>query len=675
MDFSSSIRPDIQVPVWKGSTSSFQPGGEIEKSFDGDMKTMYHSNWNNKGENYFPITLTYQFKDADKIDYLVYYPRQTGYNGHFKEVEVQYTTKENTNFTKFGDFDFKGNGSPSRVSFNGGLINPTSIRFIVKSGAGDGQGFASCAQMQFYCYSQQDKDFEIFKDPLLTQLRDDVTRQTIESCTNPLARYLGEHLLDGTYSTKYRVNSFKPIYSPSRLGQILHIGNGYSRYQHVTGIVFDPGTHIVLVHGLKSGSSVGLRVAKLYAPDQEKSNQWGLQCETISLGEGFNVIQKVDNWSGLVYVDYYFDDPSKENEIQIHFFNAKVNGYFDLTKQDTNSDWDNFLNDAIYPIIDAVGHFSHLAYPVDALKKFASGKGVDLVTVYDELVSKQHEIIGLKKYKKVPQNKIFARVNYAYYMFRDGDGVAFKYDTMKRVADPLNMRNKDEDACWGFSHEVGHVHQLAPYLSWGGLGETSNNICSRYCTQSFGYKNRLLSAFSMSIEKLRGNKMAGEKSQIREKGEMTDTKIYSIEENEDFALSYLEVDVFERLVPFWRLHCYFVKNGYPDFYPDLFEVMRSAESRHPELASLNRNENVVPFQLNFIKEASLLSHLNLYPYFEAYGFFRLLTLKYDDYATFTYKMTREMRDRFRDELDALVADGTLKKLSQKEVDEMVNADE
>lgn len=115
MDFSSSIRPDIQVPVWKGSTSSFQPGGEIEKSFDGDMKTMYHSNWNNKGENYFPITLTYQFKDADKIDYLVYYPRQTGYNGHFKEVEIQYTTKENTNFTKFGDFDFKGNGSPSRV--------------------------------------------------------------------------------------------------------------------------------------------------------------------------------------------------------------------------------------------------------------------------------------------------------------------------------------------------------------------------------------------------------------------------------------------------------------------------------------------------------------------------------------------------------------------------------
>lgn len=674
MDFSSYIHPDIQIPVCKGDASSFQPGGEIYKSYDGDMKTMYHSNWNNRGANYFPITLTYEFEDADKIDYLIYYPRQTGYNGHFKEVEIQYTTKENSNFSKFGEFDFKGSGSSRRITFPNGLINPTAIRFIVKSGAGDGQGFAACAQMQFFCYAQQDKEFEIFKDPLLTQLRDDITQETIDSCKNQLVKYLGQQILKGTYSTKYRLNSFKPIYSPDRLGQILHIGNGYSRYQHVTGIVFDPGTHIVIVNGLKSGSSVGLRVAKLYAPEQEAANDWSLHNESISLCEGINVVKKSDDWSGLVYIDYYFDHPEAENEIQIHFLNAKVNGYFD-SKSDTNTDWNHLLKNAVYPIIDAVGSCIHLAYPVSSLLKFAPDQGIELVSVYETLVSKQHEIIGLKKYNRVPENKIFARVNYGYYMFRDGDGVAFKYDTMNRVANPENLRHKDEDACWGFSHEVGHVHQLRPYFSWGGLGETSNNVCSRFCTQFFGYKNRLIPSFESALKKFINNELSGTQSKEREKGEMNDTKIYSTSENPDLALSYLEVEVFERLVPFWRLQCYFVKNGYVDFYPDLYERLRTTEERNPELAKLDRNENVVPFQFNFIKEASLLSKLNLYPYFEVYGFFRLLSLKFDDYGTFNYKLTKEMRDEFKNELDQLVKNGKLREMTKQEIDEMVNVNE
>lgn len=674
MDFSSSIHPDVQIPVWKGNASSFQPGGEIFKSYDGNLETMYHSNWNNKGENYFPITLTYEFQDANNIDYLIYYPRQTGYNGHFKEVEIQYTTKENPTFTKFGDYDFKGSGSSRRITFPGGLKNPTAIRFIVKSGAGDGQGFASCAQMVFFCYSTQDKEFEIFKDPLLTQLRDDITLEKIQSCKNKLVRYLGENILNGKYSTKYRLSTFKPVYSPDRLGQILHIGNGYSRYQHVTGIVFDPGTHIVIVKGLKSGSNVGLRIAHLYAPEQEAKNDWGLHSESISLSEGINVVKKSDAFSGLVYVDYFFDHPENENDIQIHFLNAKVNGYFDSNIND-NKDWDFLLQNAVYPIIDAVGSSVQLAYPVSDLKKFAPGKGLELVSIYDTLVSKQHEIIGLKKYNRVPKNKIFARVNYGYYMFRDGDGVAFKYDTMNRVANPENLRHNDEDACWGFSHEVGHVHQLKPYLSWGGLGETSNNICSRYCTQSFGYKNRLIKAFDSVIKKFVKNEAAGQTSKEREKGEMEDKIIHSNEENPDKALSYLEVDVFERLVPFWRLQCYFVKHDYPDFYPDLYEKMRTTEDRHPEMKSLNQNENVVPFQLNFIKEASLLAKMNLYPYFEVYGFFRLLTLTFGDYGTFTYKMTKEMRDAFKNEMDELVNKGLIRQMTKEEVDEMVNVDE
>lgn len=44
------------------------------------------------------------------MDYLIYYPRSTGYNGHFKEVEIQYS-EDGSVFTKLLDKDFDGFGN------------------------------------------------------------------------------------------------------------------------------------------------------------------------------------------------------------------------------------------------------------------------------------------------------------------------------------------------------------------------------------------------------------------------------------------------------------------------------------------------------------------------------------------------------------------------------------
>ena len=60
-----NLADDEQIKVVSGQASSFQPsGGEIERSFDGDMGTLYHSNWTNTGKDYFPITLTYHFAEV-----------------------------------------------------------------------------------------------------------------------------------------------------------------------------------------------------------------------------------------------------------------------------------------------------------------------------------------------------------------------------------------------------------------------------------------------------------------------------------------------------------------------------------------------------------------------------------------------------------------------------------
>lgn len=513
----------------------------------------------------------------------------------------------------------------------------------------------------------------LFSDPLCTKLKKRTSKRMIQKCGCEEFTNLGMSIYNKQYDIKFRVNSFKPLYSPSALGKMLHIGNGYSTFQHLTGIVLKPGKHIIIVDGLKEGSKLGVKVAELYAPNQGNKD-WSLHSERFELGNGINVFEKTSGWTGLAYMDYYFDNPENENEIKVHFVTGEVNGYFDASVN-TNAEWDEMLSKAVYPVFDATGCNIHLAYPVEDLKRYAAGKGKELINVYEDLVSKQHEIIGWKKYGLVPDNKIFARVNYGYYMFRDGNGVAFKYDTMRRVANPDHMRNKDEDACWGFSHEVGHVHQLKTYLSWGGLGETSNNICTRYCTQAFGYKNRLGKYFD-KVEKdfLEGVRF-GSASKARIKGGMNDSIIASVNENPDYALSYLETDNFERLVPFWKLQCYFVKNGYADFYPDLYEKMRNSEKEYPELKNLDRHKNVVPFQLNFIRGASIVSGKNLYPYFEAFGFFRLLNLTYGDYGTYSYIMTDEMRTKFKNEMKELESKGVIKPLTSDELKSMLYARE
>lgn len=520
----------------------------------------------------------------------------------------------------------------------------------------------------------QSEGSRLFSDKLFTKLRRGVTKRKISECKIPEMRSLASSIREGKYEMRFRVNSFKPLYTPETLGRMLHIGNGYSRFQQVTGIVIAPGKSVIIVDGLKDGTPLHLKVADLYAPEQGTAD-WSLHTESYELHNGVNIINKTSEQSGLAYIDYYFDEPKKENEIKVHFVNAAVNGYFDISS-DSDSEWDRLLSKAVYPVFDAVGRHVHLAYPVDDFRKYASGKGRELLSAYDDIVANQYAILGWTKYGHIPDNKIFARVNYSYYMFRDGNGVAFKYDTMNRVADPDKVRHTDEDVCWGFSHEIGHVHQLSPYLSWGGLGETSNNICSRYCTQSFGYPNRLGKAFKEAEKNFFHDGMAGTVSKARVSAGMSDSIITSVTvAGGDKALSYLEVDVFQRLVPFWKLQCYFVKHGMPDFYPDLYERMRNTELLYPDMTGYDRHANVVPFQLNFIRGASFVAGKNLYPYFEAFGFFRILKLRYDDYGFYTYNMTEAMRDAFKAEMDGYVKAGKLEKLTPEELRAMLTAEE
>ena len=474
-------------------------------------------------------------------------------------------------------------------------------------------------------YKQVYEELSVFDDPLALSLKKGIGKKEINKMTDTTLRALALKILAKQYHPKYAHATYKAIQSTWQLGMELAIGSGYSKYENMTGVYLPLGKHIVMVDGIEGGKEIKLIIPNWLrkAPNPEKPTEdpkgWGIESEEFILKNGVNIID-LTSFGSLAYISYFSNLPKEEKPITVHFLTGKENGYFDNSKQ-SDQDWDKLLNDAVYPIMDAKGKHIQIAYPVEALKKYASGKGLELINNYDSLVYRQHRIMGLIKYNKVPENRILARVNYNYYMFRDGDGVAYMGDkvgyAMGMVTNPAVVIKGDP--CWGFSHEVGHVHQTRPMFNWGGLGEVSNNLFSLYVTRSFGNKIR-----------------------ISEQGNYAKSREQIIDKH----ISFLEdPDVFNRLVPFWQLQLYFEGAGKnPDFYPDLFEAFRKQNIQRLSNYQGDYDRNPAVHQLNFIKTACEVSKTDLTEFFNQYGFFKVGTLTYDDYGRYRYDMTQEMVD-------------------------------
>lgn len=486
------------------------------------------------------------------------------------------------------------------------------------------------------------KDLAYFETPMAVSLKKNTRKKAITKITDPQLRQVAASLLNKQYDTKYRMASYSAWLTPTTLGQELMIGDGYSKYENITGVYLPEGKQLVLVSNIAEGKQVKLVIPNWNrrAPEGIKPTEdpagWGIISQDFVLQNGINILD-VKNSGGLAYIDYFSDNPATENKIEVHFPAAAVNGYFDLSVNN-NDDWNKLVDNAVYPVIDARGKHIQIAYPAADCKKYAYGKGVELIKNYDSLVHLQHMLLGLVKYKKEPANHILARVNYNYYMFRDGDGVAYMGtnpgNAMPLVVDP--SRVVKGDPCWGFSHEVGHVHQLRPFVNWGGLGEVSNNLFSVYGTTSFGNSNRI-----------------------------SEQKNYQKSKDSIIArgICYLQdKDVFNRLVPFWQLQLYFAGvGGNKDFYPDLFEAFRQqgANDRKANGKDIHdggwgsRGSNPAIYQLNFVKTVCEVGKVDLTDFFDKYGFFYVGKFQFDDYGDYSYELTQQMVDDCKNAVKAL----------------------
>ena len=458
-------------------------------------------------------------------------------------------------------------------------------------------------------------DMSFFTEPSCRELNDGVGKGDLGRFESDLLAKVASGLLNGKYDKTYRAADYEPYPSSRALQKAIKLGDGFSRYENITGMVLDAGKHVVFV-GKTGGTEISLRIPEWMRkppegvkPDKDP-NGWGLKSQTIKLRKGPNVIDVKKG--GLVYVSYFVDEPNGAPTIPVHFPTGKVNGYFDASKHD-NDDWNRLLDDAVSPILDARGKHIQVAYPVKWFNVHTRGKGVELIKNYDTMLHHHFTVMGLVKYKKVPKNRILARVNFNYYMFRDRDGVAYfgNKGTMRMVANPDVVIKGDP--CWGFTHEAGHVLQMRPQITWGGLTEVSCNIFSMYTRGKMGNESRL---------KAQKNYDKARKNIIESKPKK----------------SYLQdSDVFNRLVPFWQLHLYFSRNGKPDFYADVMEKMRN----RPDAG---RGDNSIRNQFQFIEICCDVGQLDLTDFFDKWGFFYVGEFEVKDYRTYRYKITQKMVD-------------------------------
>ncbi len=176
----------------------------------------------------------------------------------------------------------------------------------------------------------------------------------------------------------------------------------------------------------------------------------------------------------------------------------------------------------------------------------------------------------------------------------------------------------------------------------------------------------------------------------------------AIDEDRSLSMNEVNLNSINTVIPYYMLHNYFAQKGDPEYVLDKYELIRTTDERgqdNPDVsellpertrqhdkyallasvqnqitdvsvfttkypnsvwttksyinANMNAQSNIVPYILNYIRAASLRSGYNLYPYFKAFGFLRLIACYVGDYTNAYYCLTQDMRDEFEQDMEDL----------------------
>ena len=634
----SAIEGDKRLAIGSANADQSQSGEPISNTYDNNFSTIWHSPYGSTTTT-FPITLTYTLKEAGHVDYMLYTPRQDGNtNGNFKQITVSYATSAAPDkWVKLCDKNLDGASSAAKIAFgNAGIDDVLKVQIVVKSGQGN---YASCSEMGFY---QNDGTFgtlvkQYFKDELCTQLADGVTLESAATIPDPYLRQLVSYMASGEYSTKYRVGEFEPYETINTVRDRLKTSNPPCNYENPTGIYFEKGQTLAI---FVEGATTVKPTLKIYCFGEGNDFQTS---STYSLQNGINVITTRTRGNG--YLMYYSDDYAKLPNVRVHFAMATENGYFDLQRGDTNEDWINLLAGATSDIIDIRSPRMQAAMPLKTLRSVCPKKGVELATIYDNIIYREREVMGLVQgipgFTAEPKNRQFARPASSG-MFASTEGAYAAFGSLGGWCNP------DDFGFWGIGHELGHNNQITNGFKWPGLGETTNNIYASWVEHKLGTGYHRLEDEVSGIDAYKGMRGGRFEAYLEEgvrKGvswQLQDGPDYhGAEPTADGSRNY---DHFVKVVPLYQLNLWTQDCGKsPNAYGKVIQGYRTLTNNPGDSGKQ---------QINFMRNFCDSTQIDFLDFFERAGMLRPIDRMIEDYSKGRLTITQKMIDDLRAYINA-----------------------
>lgn len=608
----SAIQGDAQVPVSGGAAVNVK--GEVSvlsssvfgRAYDGSRDTGYHSGdkRTEKPENW-PLQMTFEFAEQDRIDYCVYYPAGSDI---MRKAEVQVSTAEQPEYTKLMDINLSSGGA-TRIVFPQPVIQPKGVRFIVSETSGN---YLIVKEMEFYRQNPENYDpLNLFTDITCTELKSGVTEEKINACPDPLFRNIAYYMHADKYPRDFRIQEYKAYPHPNLFKKENKTSWAHDILENPTGIFVNKGKEVVVLVGDTHGYELSARVLNLNVPEDDGFNY----NYSYPLSAGIN--RFITDSDGLVYIYYHTPDYKTALPIKIHIPSGQVNGYFDSQKHQA-ADWKRLLDGAVGPHFDLLGKKTHIIFPTDKFRA-NTPDGKALVDAYDELVRLEQEFMGLEKYDRMDPNRVCFSVMYKAHMYASTYHTAYVINTI----DALTDYERFTTDMWGPAHEVGHTYQTKPGLCWHGMAEVTNNLFAQYVQKNMtpNKQVRLLNMFKTS---------SGYKNSFE-----LGMSYYLTGEWPFIRTGDKEADSDSQLPPFWQLYLYVsLVKGYDDFYKDVFEYVRTHED------ATEPGEN----QLEFTYIVSKISGLDLRDFFSRWGFYDEVDMQKGDYGDKRFVVTKEQAD-------------------------------
>ncbi|MCQ6302776.1 MULTISPECIES: M60 family metallopeptidase [Bacillus cereus group] len=258
----------------------------------------------------------------------------------------------------------------------------------------------------------------------------------------------------------------------------------------------------------------------------------------------------------------------------------------------TKKDWDEMLKKYKDPYaVELKGERSLVTASYDAVKNHMGDTDpVELMKLHDKIIRMENSVAGLSEdgmgvakspshYVQFVEKRVPAKGDH---MFATDYHTGYVPDVMDKVLDAEKLTKNG----WGPWHEVGHLHQQAPW-QWTGMGETTVNI------------------YSLAVQTALGNKS---RMEVDGRYEKAFAYLNQPDEKKDFDKS-------DPVIMFWQLQLIYGDQ----FYPRLHQMYRVLSDTEFPMLDIDGVISDREKKQMFIYMASKASGQNLISYFAKWG--------------------------------------------------------